>query len=96
MEIQSESEQGPSLTSIKLSYFSLHSHLVVYPRGSGYQSVTGMPDAHDYNSLWTVKEPHEEKVLTYGKKFYNLDTNVKCGDVIRLEHSLTKKNLHSE
>jgi dolichyl-phosphate-mannose--protein O-mannosyl transferase len=33
----------------------LHSHEVRYPRGSGYQSVTGMGYNNDYNSLWTIK-----------------------------------------
>ena len=34
---------------------SLHSHLVNYPKGSGFQSVTGFPQDDDYNSLWTIK-----------------------------------------
>lgn len=44
----------------------LHSHEVRYPRGSGYQSVTGMGYSNDYNSLWTIKEVHGEPVKTYG------------------------------
>lgn len=44
---------------------SLHSHEVKYPRGSGYQSVTGMVYDNDYNSLWTIREPHHETVKTY-------------------------------
>lgn len=28
--------------------------------------------------------------------YYTLDHQIKCGDAIRLEHALTKKNLHSE
>lgn len=36
-------------------YFSLHSHNVNYPLGSGHQSVTGFSMDNDYNSLWTIK-----------------------------------------
>ncbi len=35
--------------------WSLHSHNVNYPKGSGQQSVTGFPMDDDYNSLWTLK-----------------------------------------
>lgn len=45
--------------------FSLHSHNVNYPLGSGQQSVTGFSMDNDYNSLWTIKEPHNEPVKTY-------------------------------
>lgn len=36
-----------------------------YPLGSGQQSVTGFSMDNDYNSLWTIKEPHGEQVKTY-------------------------------
>lgn len=38
-----------------LDIFSLHSHNVNYPLGSGLQSVTGFSMDNDYNSLWTIK-----------------------------------------
>lgn len=74
----------------------MHSHSVDYPLGSGFQSVTGFNMDNDYNSLWTIKQPHNEPIKTYRTFcFYSVE-EVKCGDAIRLEHALTKKNLHSE
>jgi len=57
---------------------------VNYPRGSGQQSVTGMADGHDYNSLWVIKEAHQETIKKYGTIRHNLDDQLKCGDSIRL------------
>ena len=54
------------LKAVPFSYY-LHSHLVNYPLGSGQQSVTGFPMDNDYNSLWTIKEPHHEQIKTYRK-----------------------------
>lgn len=67
-----------------------------YPRGSGHQSVTGMVYDNDYNSLWTVREPHGETIKTYSTPGANSDEAVRCGDTIRLEHVLTRRNLHSD
>lgn len=44
---------------IAILLFSLHSHVVQYPRGSGFQSVTGFQGDNDYNSLWTIKEAQD-------------------------------------
>lgn len=57
MDQLSESKLSHSTISIDLLFIvhSLHSHLVNYPLGSGYQSVTGFPYDNDYNSLWTIK-----------------------------------------
>lgn len=65
MELQSVSKLFHLTISISLIYFSLHSHSVNYPLGSGLQSVTGFSMDNDYNSLWTIKEPHNEAVKTY-------------------------------
>jgi hypothetical protein len=70
------------------SGFHLHSHDLRYGTGSGQQSVTGMRADNDYNSLWQIKEAQDEPIKLYTEL-------VKCGDTIRLEHSLTHKNLHS-
>ena len=58
---------------------------------------------NDYNSLWTIKEGHNYpmKHHSFSYKYqkiywyYCLVDPVKCGDTVRLEHSLTKKNLHT-
>lgn len=64
--IYSETESpGLQLSVMSRYYGSLHSHEVHYPRGSGHQSVTGMVYDNDYNSLWSVREPHNEPVKTY-------------------------------
>ncbi|XP_063979542.1 stromal cell-derived factor 2 [Diachasmimorpha longicaudata] len=65
----------------------LHSHDIKYGSGSGQQSVTGTETKEDKNSYWVVKAPTGIQ-YTRGKP-------ISCGDVIRLEHLATKKNLHS-
>lgn len=65
----------------------LHSHEVQYGSGSGQQSVTGVEDADDVNSHWVIKGV-KDKMCRRGDP-------IQCGDLIRLEHLLTKKNLHS-
>ncbi|XP_046990713.1 stromal cell-derived factor 2 [Schistocerca americana] len=65
----------------------LHSHDVKYGTGSGQQSVTGTEVQEDVNSHWTIKG-------TTGKHCIRGEP-VKCGDIIRLTHLATLKNLHS-
>eukprot|EP01112_Ceratiomyxa_fruticulosa_P013976 TRINITY_DN396_c0_g1_i1.p1 TRINITY_DN396_c0_g1~~TRINITY_DN396_c0_g1_i1.p1 ORF type:complete len:219 (-),score=50.09 TRINITY_DN396_c0_g1_i1:52-708(-) len=78
-------------SAIKLRHvksgFRLHSHKVTYGSGSGQQSVTGFPNADDPNSLWVVKGAYQKPCLQ--------GTVLKNGDVIRLQHLATRKNLHS-
>ena len=52
------------IKAIPFNYY-LHSHEVRYPLGSGQQSVTGFQMDNDYNSLWTIKEPHHDQIKTY-------------------------------
>ncbi|XP_057522885.1 stromal cell-derived factor 2-like protein [Amaranthus tricolor] len=67
--------------------FRLHSHDLPYGSGSGQQSVTGFPSGYDANSYWVVKP--------------ELGASAKQGDpivsstIIRLQHSATRKWLHS-
>uniref|UniRef100_A0A336MWV8 CSON006643 protein n=1 Tax=Culicoides sonorensis TaxID=179676 RepID=A0A336MWV8_CULSO len=65
----------------------LHSHDVKYGSGSGQQSVTGTELQEDVGSHWTIK----------GKtgKFCERGEPIKCGEIIRLHHTTTNKNLHS-
>eukprot|EP00047_Mylnosiga_fluctuans_P008437 m.7220 g.7220 ORF g.7220 m.7220 type:complete len:208 (+) comp2176_c0_seq1:1565-2188(+) len=68
----------------------LHSHEVKYGAGqgsSGQQSVTGMMDANDSNSLWRVLGASGETCLTGAR--------VPCGSILRLQHLNTRMLLHS-
>lgn len=69
---------------------SLHSHDLVYghPEGSGQQQVTAFEGADD-NDLWRVKGPDGTP------DDHRLAEPVASGDVIRLEHVATRRNLHS-
>jgi len=66
----------------------LHSHQISYGSGSGQQSVTGFPAIDDPNSFWIVKNSMNGNYCPRG-------TVVKNGDVIRLQHLNTLRNLHS-
>nr|CAG4645136.1 EOG090X0E0P [Leptodora kindtii] len=71
-----------------LSYkVRLHSHDVKYGSGSGQQSVTGTEAKEDVNSHWAVLGTHTEPC----KRGEPVD----CGSIIRLQHSATRKFLHS-
>ena len=67
----------------------LHSHAINYshPRTSGQQQVTGFSRINADNE-WLIKGPHDRTEPL-------MDTIVKHGDVIRLEHKPTRRNLHS-
>ncbi|XP_050542667.1 stromal cell-derived factor 2 [Daktulosphaira vitifoliae] len=65
----------------------LHSHDVKYGAGSGQQSVTGTELSEDINSHWEIKGP-TNKICKRGEP-------IRCGNMIRLTHLTTKKNLHS-
>lgn len=64
----------------------LHSHDVPYGSGSGQQSVTAFPGVEDANSYWRVEivdDDHEQGDV------------IPNGAVIRLQHTGTRKWLHS-
>lgn len=65
----------------------LHSHDVKYGSGSGQQSVTAVKNADDHNSYWQIK-PKLNVVKERGDP-------IKCGEVVRLFHLSTRRNLHS-
>eukprot|EP01113_Clastostelium_recurvatum_P011959 TRINITY_DN1615_c0_g1_i2.p1 TRINITY_DN1615_c0_g1~~TRINITY_DN1615_c0_g1_i2.p1 ORF type:complete len:214 (+),score=22.08 TRINITY_DN1615_c0_g1_i2:86-727(+) len=69
------------------SGYRLHSHKITYGSGSGQQSVTGFPNADDPNSLWAIKGAYQKPCLQ--------GTVLKNGDIIRLQHLATKRNMHS-
>nr|CAD7427311.1 unnamed protein product [Timema monikensis] len=79
---------GSVLKLMNVGYkIRLHSHDVKYGTGSGQQSVTGTELQEDVNSHWLIKSETG--------KHCNRGQAIKCGDVIRLQHLATLKNLHS-
>ncbi|KAL5112429.1 NAD-dependent protein deacetylase sirtuin-3 [Taenia crassiceps] len=66
----------------------LHSHDVSYGSGSKQQSVTGIKDVTDGGSYWQIKNEDKNDYPCRGEP-------VKCGQVVRLTHSASGKNLHS-
>jgi hypothetical protein len=75
---------------IKLRHVStgrtLHSHSINYTGGSHQQQVTCF-GGDDDNDIWIVKAAHNHHEKA--------GRNVDFGDVIRLEHKNTRRNLHS-
>lgn len=71
-----------------ISKFHLSSFGLNWSTGSGLQIVTAVSSDRDINSLFTIKEGEGYPVKVNGDP-------VKCGEVIRLEHIVTGKNLHS-
>jgi len=68
----------------------LHSHSLNYghPGTSGQQQVTAYQFADD-NDLWRIKGPHGQAENSLAGQ------PVEDGSIIRLEHVLTRRNLHS-
>mmetsp|Transcript_21292 Transcript_21292/g.68700 ORF Transcript_21292/g.68700 Transcript_21292/m.68700 type:complete len:208 (-) Transcript_21292:76-699(-) len=70
------------------SSFLLHSHDISWGSGSRQQSVTAFEAHDDPNSLWLVKEAHQDPMCSRGSP-------IPCGTIVRLEHVSTGHNLHS-
>ncbi|KAG5458504.1 MAG: MIR motif-containing protein, partial [Olpidium bornovanus] len=68
----------------------LHSHVQAYPSGSKQQQVTCYHHK-DSNNNWIVRPPRDAKISQEGDEVQY----VKEGDVIRLVHASTGRNLHS-
>ncbi|KAG5671930.1 hypothetical protein PVAND_002098 [Polypedilum vanderplanki] len=68
----------------------LHSHYHLYPKnfGARQQQITTYTHKDD-NNKWIIK-PYDRE--SYGKKNVTI---VKHGDLVRLEHLMTRRNLHS-
>jgi len=66
----------------------LHSHQIAWGSGSGQQSVTAHGSSNEQGSMWLVKESNTGSICEAGKP-------VACGQILRLEHAETGKNLHS-
>ncbi|KAJ2400461.1 Protein O-mannosyltransferase 2, partial [Coemansia sp. RSA 2559] len=68
----------------------LHSHPDTYPDGSKQQQITGYTHK-DQNNDWIISKVHGK---TYGNTTDTVEF-VKDGDIIRLVHFKTRRNLHS-
>lgn len=68
--------------------FTLSSSSQSWGGGSGQQVVTLVSDKAEHSTLWQVREGNGEPQCHTG-------TAIKCGQVIRLTHLLSKKNLHT-
>lgn len=74
----------------------LHSHIQTYPEGSKQQQVTCYHHK-DENNHWTIRPPREQD----DEQSYDQPDNpdfirfLKDGDLIRLTHISTNRNLHS-
>ncbi|KAF9090549.1 Protein O-mannosyltransferase 2 [Mortierella sp. AM989] len=66
----------------------LHSHIQTYPEGSGQQQVTCYHHK-DSNNDWIIKRAHG------GSLDFDEIQTLRDGDIVRLVHEGTKRNLHS-
>lgn len=69
---------------------TLHSHAFNYGHsGSSRQQQVTAFEGYDDNDLWLIKGPHGQA------EDFRAGQPVQDGDIIRLEHRLTRRNLHS-
>jgi len=68
--------------------YRLHSHEVSYGSGSKQQTATAFPNVDDNNSFWIIRSAFQAPPCAPG-------TEIKKGDIIRLQHLNTLRNLHS-
>ncbi|XP_063804311.1 protein O-mannosyl-transferase 2 isoform X2 [Pseudophryne corroboree] len=79
-----------TLKSVRTASGYLHSHWHLYPEGVGAKQQQVTTYSHkDQNNLWTVKKHDSEYDIEAPLEF------VHHGDIIRLEHTMTGRNLHS-
>ena len=72
----------------------LHSHVQTYPEGSLQQQVTGYHHK-DVNNDFIIKKSHEHSHEVPEEGAENPIEFIKDGDIIRLVHKATGRNLHS-
>ncbi|KAG0288709.1 Protein O-mannosyltransferase 2 [Linnemannia gamsii] len=75
----------------------LHSHVQTYPQGSKQQQVTTYPHK-DRNNEWTLTRSRDSEVHHLNNPPNNNNEHLqilKSGDVVRLVHESTGRNLHS-
>uniref|UniRef100_A0A3B3UDW9 Protein O-mannosyl-transferase 2 n=1 Tax=Poecilia latipinna TaxID=48699 RepID=A0A3B3UDW9_9TELE len=75
-----------SVKNLRIAGGYLHSHWHLYPEGVGAKQQQVTAYLHkDYNNMWLVHKPDNDKTPDL----------VRHGDIIRLEHKETTRNLHS-
>uniref|UniRef100_A0A3Q0RGF7 Protein O-mannosyl-transferase 2 n=1 Tax=Amphilophus citrinellus TaxID=61819 RepID=A0A3Q0RGF7_AMPCI len=79
-----------TIKNLRIAGGYLHSHWHLYPEGVGARQQQVTAYLHkDYNNLWVVHRQHDND-----SQSGNPDL-VRHGDIIRLEHKETTRNLHS-
>ncbi|XP_034163663.2 protein O-mannosyl-transferase 2 [Pangasianodon hypophthalmus] len=81
-----------TVKNLRIAGGYLHSHWHLYPEGVGAQQQQVTAYLHkDYNNLWLVKRPDDDD----DGDPTGTPELVRHGDIIRLEHKETTRNLHS-
>ncbi|XP_027028125.1 protein O-mannosyl-transferase 2 isoform X1 [Tachysurus fulvidraco] len=83
---------GSAITvkNLRIAGGYLHSHWHLYPEGVGAQQQQVTAYLHkDFNNLWLVKRPDDDDDPSVSPEL------IRHGDIIRLEHKETSRNLHS-
>ncbi|OBS79041.1 hypothetical protein A6R68_18580 [Neotoma lepida] len=79
-----------TVKNLRMAIGYLHSHRHLYPEGIGARQQQVTTYLHkDYNNLWIVKKHNTNTDPSSPVEF------VRHGDIIRLEHMETTRNLHS-
>ena len=76
----------------------LHSHYHLYPEGVGAKQQQVTSYAHkDDNNKFLVKKWNEEPPFPYTKEWREISNveYVKHGDLVRLEHVVSRRNIHT-
>lgn len=76
------------LRHVESSIYYLNSLEMAWGTGSGQQIVTLGKTKNSSSALWQVREANGNPVCATGQ-------SIRCGDIIRLMHIPTKKNLHT-
>ncbi|XP_032403391.1 protein O-mannosyl-transferase 2 isoform X2 [Xiphophorus hellerii] len=82
---------GSTITvkNLRIAGGYLHSHWHLYPEGVGAKQQQVTAYLHkDYNNMWLVQKPDNDTQS-------EIPDLVRHGDIIRLEHKETTRNLHS-
>uniref|UniRef100_A0A8B9DE70 Protein O-mannosyl-transferase 2 n=1 Tax=Anser cygnoides TaxID=8845 RepID=A0A8B9DE70_ANSCY len=79
-----------TMKNLRMAGGYLHSHWHLYPEGVGARQQQVTAYLHkDLNNLWIIKKPDSDADPSSPVEF------VRHGDIIRLEHKETSRNLHS-